>query len=307
MREFSEREINILESLEVPNYYYKGTTAEYNYWFRSLLQKIDSSIIFSGLPAEWSEDYLKLCLFARGFVGIWHTDIKSISEKYGKELVFSPCNISGFDFYNQPLEAIIQNRYYKTAKPLTVNKDIFLLKITPDFRGLLDIIDHYATDLAELTKGINIGILNAKMPIILSASSESQAAKLHKIYDLIQEGESLICYKSDYDTEEIIPAKEPFESWFQDYTKTYIVDKLLSNMQTILNNFYTEIGIGVTVDKKERLITSEADFSIAQSQARLSCWISNLNEGLQKINSVYGTDIQVIYGTNEEYQEGEEE
>ena len=48
MFELTEENINLLESLHVPNTYWKNKTLEYNYWFRSLLHKIDSSIIFKG-------------------------------------------------------------------------------------------------------------------------------------------------------------------------------------------------------------------------------------------------------------------
>lgn len=62
-------------------------------------------------------------------------------------------------------------------------------------------------------------------------------------------------------------------------------------MKLILDSFYTEIGVPVAIEKKERLVTTEADFATAQSQARISCWIETLKESLTKVNNMFGTNI----------------
>ena len=55
-----EKTINLLESFHVPNTYWKNRSVEYQYWFRSLLQKLDSSILFDGMPEGWSNDFFML-------------------------------------------------------------------------------------------------------------------------------------------------------------------------------------------------------------------------------------------------------
>ena len=284
-----ERMINILESIHVPNTYWKNRTVEYQYWFRSLLQKIDSSIIFGGLPKDWSNDFFMICLWAKGYVTVFKTDRKDISSKYG-QVVFQPCTISGFDFYYQPITATVSNPIYE--RELTIGKDTELIKLTPDFRGIFDILDFYSAKLAECSKGIDVGLINTKMPIILTANSDAQAETLKKVYDKVQAGESLVIYKDQIiDNGEIIPRKDPFESWSQDYKETYIVHNLLEDLQTILDSFYVEIGLPVAIEKKERIITSEADFASAQSQARISCWMETLRESLDRVNRMFGTNI----------------
>ena len=95
----------ILERLGIPNTYLKNKTVEYQYWFRSLLQKIDSSLIFKGLPEDWVEDFFKFCLWARGFVAVFKT------QRWG--VTFQPvASLSGYDFYYQPTIVSIANPYY---------------------------------------------------------------------------------------------------------------------------------------------------------------------------------------------------
>lgn len=301
--EWDERTIQLLENLHFPNTYWKGKTKEYQYWFRSLLQKVDSSLIFSGIPEGWSDDFFHLCLWVFGFVAVFKTN-RSDLDKYGEDgILFQPCTISGFDFYYQPEKCLVSNPKY--TKEFKIGKEAELLKLTPDFMGILDIIDYYATKLAEISKGIDMGLINTKMPVILTASNDAQAETLKKIYDKIQTGESLVVYKDTTEGDEIIPSKEPFEVWNNDFKQTYIVHNLLEDMQLILDSFYVEIGLPVAIEKKERLVTSEADFASAQSQARISCWVQTLQESFDKIEKTFGIKMEVTYAAEENDTDGD--
>lgn len=290
---FDERMINILENMSVPSTYWNLRSQQYQYWFRSLLQKIDSCLVFNNLPKDWSQDFFLLCLWARGYVAVFE------SARFGDKetgIAFQPCTLGGpLDFYYQPTKAIVSNPLYQ--KELTIHQDCEILKLTPDFNGCWDIIDHYSTQLAELTKGINVGLINAKMPVIITADSLAESEKLKKVYDKVQAGESLVVWKEDTNhfDKEIIPRSNPFEDAFlNDFQKTYIVGELLENMQTIMDQFYMEIGLPVrNFDGKAHMLNAEADMSDAQAQSRVSCWVNTLNESLELINNHFGTSMEV--------------
>lgn len=289
---FDERQIAILQNLTVPSTYWNLKSQQYQYWFRSLLQKIDSCLEFKNLPKDWSQDFFLLCLWARGYVAVFE------SERFGDKetgIAFQPCTVSGYDFYYQPTKAIVSNPLYQ--REFTIHKDCELLKLTPDFNGIWDIIDHFSTQLAELTKGVNVGLINAKMPCIVTADSMAESEKLKKVYDKVQAGESLVVWKEDSNhfDKEIMPRKNPFEDAFlNDFNKTYIVGELLENMQTIMDQFYMEIGLPVSnSDKKAHMLNAEADMSNAQAQSRVSCWVNTLNESLELINTHFGTNMEV--------------
>ena len=277
---FDERMINILESMTVPSTYYNLKSQQYQYWFRSLLQKIDSCLEFKNLPKDWSQDFFLLCLWARGYVAVFE------SERFGDKetgIAFQPCTLSGFDFYYQPTKAIVSNPLYQ--KELKIHQDCEILKLTPDFNGCWDIIDHYSTQLAELTKGINVGLINAKMPVVITADSLAESEKLKKVYDKVQAGESLVVWKED---------TNHFDKEINDFQKTYIVGELLENLETIMDEFYMEIGLPVrNFDGKAHMLNAEADMSSAQAQSRVSCWVNTLNESLELINNHFGTNLEV--------------
>ena len=293
---FTEETINLLESYKIPNTYWRKKNKSYRYWFRSLLHKIDSSIIFNGLPEGWNNDFFMLCMWAIGYVAVFKPDRDMLRTQGAQfiadnKAVFQPCVLSGYDFYYQPNVATVSNPLMTKPKELKIGESCELIKLTPDYCGIFDILDYYASKLAELSKGIDQGLINCKLPLILTATNEAQSETLKKVYDKVQAGEPLIVWKEESDEGEIIPSKNAFEEWSQDYKKTYVVSALLDDLDHILNNFYTEIGIGITIEKKERLITSETDFASAQSQARISCWIETLKESLDKVNKMFDLDI----------------
>ena len=289
---FNNEEVSLLESMHIPSTYYKNKNEAYRYWFRSLLQRLYSSIEFSNLPNGWSKDFLYFCLFCSGKVAVFKSS-RSDLENFGEGVLFNPCHLSGINFYFEPTYAQIANPYYEAN--LKIGSECEILKLTPDYRSVLDIIDFFASKLAEISKSIDMGLINAKVPMILSASTEAQNQKLRKIYDKVQAGESLVIYYDEKNDDEIIPSKEPFEFWNQDYKQTYIVHDLLDDWARLIDDFCMEIGIptGPSNDKKERLITSEADFSEKQAQSRIQCWKETVEESLDRINKLFGTDIQI--------------
>ena len=294
---FDERMESVLESLKIPNTYWKGKTYEYRYWFRSLLEKIDSCIQWKNLPETWPQDFFQICLFSFGSLCVFK------SERFGdpdKGVCFFPAWVSQYDFYMQPVKAIVANHLYHNE--FTIHKNCEMIKLTPDCYwkgGCLDIIDYYATKLAELSKGIDMGIINAKFPMCALAYDQAGANQLRAIYDQIQAGESLILFKEKDNpflkSDEIIPHKEPFFTWQNDLKNNYIVTELLENMQTILNSFYMEIGLPVAnvPDKRSHLLQTEADMQSKQSQARLQTWLTTLNESLELVNKMFDLKLEV--------------
>ena len=284
---FTEQQINILESVKVPNTYWDKKSIEYQYWWRSLYQKVTSSIVFDGLPDEWNKDFFLWNLFILGYTCV------TKSERFG--VFFNPCTVSGYyDIYYQPTKALIANPLYN--KEVTLHKDAEIIKLEPDCFikwGALDIIDFYAQKLAECSKGIDVGIINAKFPMVMTASNQSQSETLKKVYDKVQAGEALVVWKDLTEQfDEVIPRKDPFEVWNQDYKQTYIVTQLLEDQQTIMDQFYMEIGLPVTnVDKKAHMLNAEASMQNGQARARLECWLNTLDESLKAVNKMFGLNI----------------
>lgn len=266
----------------------------FSYWERSLFQRMLSVIDFE-LPQEWDKpkDFLLFCLFKIGFLGVVDVD------KYG--LVAQPCSLGGeFDLYYQPTKFIISNPKFNGAKTFEVGVDGEILKISPDYMGMFDIIDYYAERLALLDSSINMSLINSKFPWVLGAKNRSVAKTLQKAFDKAQRGEPLIIFDKKIVDDDM--GNSPFQ--FIDLLMNkdrYLVPQQLQDFQTILNEFDTEIGIPtVPYQKKERMVESEADSKQIESVARLTTWINTFNNSAIEVNNHFGTNISAKMHFNDE-------
>lgn len=275
-----------LEAIRVPEKYWSNKDYEYRYWFRALLQRLDASLEFKGLPDYWPKNFFNICLWSFGYVAVFK------SERFG--VTFQPCTLGGvWDFYYQPSEAIVTNP--KFQKRFTIGKDCELIKICGDYHGILELIDYYAVKLSNLSTAVNMGVANSKLPAVFSARTEAEKRTIEAAWDDVQSGKPILIAKQNSNSDEVIPGKNLFEVWNQDFHETYIVDKLLENIQTVLDQFYNEIGIAKTVDKESHILNQEAAFQDRQSDSRIRDWKNYLDESFDKVNKMFGLNLEVNY------------
>lgn len=276
----------------------------FDFWYRALFQRACSVIEFN-LVDEWSaevRDFFIYSLFRFGFVSIFD------SEDYG--FTFQPCTLSGLDWYYQPIRAMISNPALITSLELEIHKDCELLKLTPDYIGIHDIVCYYAEKLSELDVAINMSIINNKIPMILFGRNKAAAEALKKVLDKVNKGEPAVVVdqvllndKTDKDS--------PFQFWDREHLANgYITTDMLKDFQTLINNFDTEIGIPtIPYEKKERMVQSEAESREIDSSARSTIWIETLTSCFKVINSKYGTKMsaRLRYQIDESMEVSEDE
>lgn len=289
------------EKLNLDTAYYTPNTLYYNsrsfcYWNRSLFERIKSVIDIEGLPEEitavnGAEDLLYFSLVYFGFVAFLND--KNVG------LIFSPCSPSGYNVYYSPTKILINNPSDDLSKDeYEIGTECELLKMTADYHGLYDIICRYAEKLANIDNAIDMSINNSKLAYIGYPKNKAAAEALKLVYDKIMSGEPSV-YMHDNQMKILPDIKQgtsDSESPLQftpvlDVKANYILDALLRDQQTLLNEFDTEIGIPSVKDKKERMLTDEINTPIIDSQARALNWIENLNASAENVNNMFGLNI----------------
>ena len=261
----------------------------YAYWQRSLFQRAISTIDFKGLPKEWNgsvRDFFYWCLFAYGYVGIFD------SEKFG--LTFQPGALKGFDWYYQPTEFIVANpKLQGMSGRYTIHKDCEILKLTPDYRGIFDIICYYSMLLSMLDSGINTSIVNSKMVWLMGAKNKAAAESLKKVFDKIASGDPAVVYDDALLQQDSTSKEDPITFLERSNVKnSYLTTDMLMDRSTLLSSFDAEIGItSLPYNKKERLVTAEAESRENDATARLMVWKATLDSSLELINNMFGTSI----------------
>ena len=275
------QEINIAAGVNNPSAVKSYNNRSFEYWERSLFQRIQSVIDWT-LPEAWegkTRDFFLYCLFKYGYL------VVSQNSEFG--YFFQPCTTVGYNFYFQPTEVLISNPLYNAR--LEIGKQCQLLKLTPDYSGAWDIIWYFAEKLSLLDNAINMSLINCKVPYILGGKNKAITATLKKIFDQVNKGEPAVFYDStimndpkDKDT--------PFQllELIKNPKDFYITDRQLQDFQGILNEFDAEIGIpGLPYQKKERMVAQEATMRTYDGCARSQTWINTLQSSIKEIKALY--------------------
>lgn len=279
--------INNIEGHLQPSMLKYANSVTYAYWQRSLYQRAISTIKFTGLPETWEasvKDFFYWCVFSYGYVGIFNSD------KFG--LSFQPGGLYGWDFYYQPTEFIVANP--KLRKRFKIHKECEILKLTPDYRGIWDIICYYAMLLSQLDSGINSSIINNKFAYLLAAKNKGAAETLKKIFDRIAQGDPAVVFDASLLPQDPESKDDPLTFIERSNLKqSYLTTDQLMDRDTLLADFDAEIGIrSLPYNKKERLVTAEAESREQDSTARLMVWKATLDSSLLLVNDMFGTDIK---------------
>lgn len=266
----------------------KINSAAFEYWCRSLYQRIISKFAFE-LPENWTgdiADFFRWCLFTKGFV--------LISEDSEHGYFFQPAAPQGYGFYYQPVRMIVSNPLMQ--RTFTIGKDCEVLKLTPDYYGVMDIVYRYAEQLATLDVAINTNIINSKLPYLAGAKTKAEAEALKTIMDRVNRGEPAVFYDKALQRKKPTDADDPFfVKPLQELRSNYIVSEQLKDSQTIINAFDAEVGIQtVPYQKGERMTAYESASKEQDSTARVTTWETSLRSSLAAIKRLY-PDIRLDF------------
>ena len=281
--------LNLIEGTIFPSSVKNINNRSFWFWERALFQRACSAIITEEFPEDWEgtvKDFFYYCIFAQGWTCIFDR------PEYGT--IFNPGSLSERDIFYQPRYALITNPLIneKTNSSgglkLEIGKECQILKLTPDFMGIWDIISYYAEKLSLLDNAINMSLINSKFSWILGARNKVAGNAIKKIMDKVNEGEPFVVYDLKL-TNDPTDKDTPFQFLdFGNVKDKYITSMQLQDMQTILNSFDCEIGIPtVPYQKKERMVASEAESKQMDATSRASVWVDCLNSSAKKVNKLY--------------------
>ena len=267
------------------------------YFWRCLYQRLMSVIKFS-IPQEWNYNYFQNVLFGHGFIGIIQT------AEYG--IIPQLCTVAGYGLYLQPLRVLVAQPLVKFEG--TRGIDCEVIKLTPDWLGVLDIVDHYAYELAEAYTSVNVSLINSRLGFLAYAKNKAAAETLKVIAEKLTSGEPMVVVDKWLKDSDINGTDPIFTTAF-DPARNYITDKLLEDMATIVNEFDREIGIPVINDKRERRIEAEVDSMTSDAGCRIDVWKTCLDESLRDVKAVF-PNLSISYtvrgeDNNESYAEND--
>ena len=224
-------EINIAAGSYFPSQVKAYNNQAYMFWQRALFQRACSTIIID-VPEDWKrhKNLMYWSLFAYGFLGVFNL------PEFGK--CFNPVTLNGYNFYYEPTEIILSNPAMPEGAKTSyiIGKEAELLKLTPDYHGIWDIISYYAEKLASMDCAINTAIINTKFAYVVGAKNKAAAETLKKIFDKIASGEPAVIFDQSLLPMDPQSKEDPYTFLERSNLKqSYITTDQLMDRQTLLS------------------------------------------------------------------------
>lgn len=274
--------LNLYNAEITPSTVHVRNTGLALYFKRYLMQRA-VSVFNWDLPEHWEKNYFLYVLYYWGYVAVINTD------KFG--VIPQQCGLRGYNVMYQPTHAIISNPLLQGIRTPMIGRDCEVIRLMPDWGGCMDVINFYGDMLALTAETTGVNILNSKLSFAAFAEDKQTAETLKKGYDSFASGEPLTVYAKNLRD---ASGNLRFEFFNQDVGKNYIADKLLTDMNKILDKFDTEIGIpNANTDKRERLIQIEVASNGLDTQSNASMWLEELKKSAGKVNKMFGLNISV--------------
>lgn len=268
--------INLYNAQLSPSTVHVKNTALANFFRRYLLEKA-LSVFKWDIPKTWAKNYFLYVLYCYGYIGIVKTDKFGVIPQEGV--------LSGYDVFYQPTHITVTNPLLPGFLRQRIGEECGLIKLQPDYGGIVDIIGYYADMMALCAETAGVNLVNSKLSFVFPASGKTQAESYKKMFDNVASGQPAVFTDKTLFDDTGKPSWTPFS---QNVEQNYITDQVLSDMRKIEAMFDTDIGIpSANTDKRERLITDEVNANNVETASKCELWLETLKECISETKAIF--------------------
>lgn len=262
----------------------KATDTNISRFFQRYLWERLIAVLEWHIPDHWSYDYFTYCLYQYGYVCILKTDRFGVIPQF--------CGVRGYNIFYEPTHAVVSNPLLDGIKEPIIGRQCTIIRVNADWGGMWDLITYYADLMAAVCSAVGVNLVNSKLAYLLIGNNKATAATLQKMYDHIASGEPAVCMdKSAFNAMDGTPNWTLFDS---NVSQHYITDKLLVDLQAIVNMFDTEIGVpNANKQKKERMITDEVNANNTDTCMGTLSRLARMQKGAKQTREIFGIECSV--------------
>lgn len=236
------------------------------------------------MPKTWVPSYVLYTVFGIGFFAIVETD------KFG--VIPQDCTLRGRGVQYQPTGVLISNPLIDQTLEPTIGVNCTLIKLRPDYGGILDLIYQYAEAMAVTYQLFLINSINSRVSYVASAEDKRGAESLKKGFDRLYAGDPMVVIdKSLYG----VNGEPAWTMLLQNVQQNYVASDVLQNLRRLECMFDNEIGVpaNLATDKKERTISAEVEANDVETYGRAAAWLESLKQGCAEAREMFGIDLSV--------------
>ena len=261
----------------------------FDHCFNLLLQLVYSLIIIDNEPESIDDTFLKFCIFINGKATFFRTDDTDGGEL--RALNGVPAEVP--DVYYMPVNMLVENPTFSKVYNLKRGEECEVVYCRQIDRytggggtgGLGSLIRLTAQLMADNMLSLNVAQKNTRLSTAIAADDEATKRSAEEAMRAMYAGEPFKVIMSNLVSNlQGIPVNVTT-------TNRYLID-LIQVQQYILAHFYEQIGLQTHDQmKKERLITDEINDNVDLSIYNIYSIIESINEGLDRVNAMFGTDM----------------
>lgn len=277
--------LNVYNGSRSPGTIHAANTELGAYFRRYLFQKA-VSVFDIDCPETWSKDYFWYVLYGAGYIGVLEVPGMGVIPQY--------CTIKGYNVYYQPKGFIVANAAILNGRTIekSIGVDGVLMKLTPDYTGICDLIGYYADLMAVSAESMGVNIINSKLAYIFCVKNQASADSFKKMVDKINAGDPAVFVDKNLLDADGNPT---WVEYAQDLRNNFIAPDLLQTMNQIERMFESEIGIPNNggIEKKERLISDEVNANNVSTYSKAALWLENLQTSCAEVNRMFGINVSI--------------
>lgn len=268
------------------NYDYKDKPRNVENLMKYMLNRSNIMFQYHNLPDSIPSREIELLLQTNGF-GIF-------IEVEGKYYIVNGGLGGEPDVYNMPTEAVISIPALKLNKTYKINEDCIVIPNDSMYLGLLPMYAKYCTLMNENEITMLLATVNKRIQHLLSANDDNTLESAKKFLEKVFDGEI-----------GVIGESKLFESLKVNTTSTtsqVSMKDLFEYEQYLKASMYNEIGLSANFNmKRERLSSSEVEANTDNLYPLVDDMLNSRRKGLEKVNEMFGLDIQVEFNSSWDY------
>lgn len=278
--------VNLIDASGSPSTYHCSSTRLHGYYKKYLIQQALAQFDWT-IPEEWDKDYFLYVLYCMGFIAVFDT------AAFG--VVCQQCTLRGLNLYYHPTHAVIANPILNQVDPslhdLAIGKECEIIKLQPDYSGIMDKVSYYADMMALCDESIGINLINSQTSYVMWADSKQMAETLKKAFDQLHSGMPVTVVNRKAKGED---GATPWEPFTQNVGQNFIADRILDVKETIKDQFLTDLGIrNANTDKRERLVVDEVNANNTETAIVPDMWLSMLRDECKRVREHFRISIDV--------------
>lgn len=253
----------------------KHTYTQYLNWLTELAI---SMFKWKNLPETVDARYIEMQLFLSGAMVYFNDEVIG-------DLCLNCLSQGRMDVYGYPIIRRAYSAYNNYQRLLKPNNSVIIYNNYMRTNSVLD-VQMYARRLYNIDRIIDVNVNAQKTPVLVRAT-EKQRMTMMQLYMQYDGNEPFIFGDKDLDLNSLAVLKTD---------APYVADKLYALKTEIWNEALTHLGISnVNINKKERLITNEVSRTQGGTIASRYSRLDSRQEAAEKINNMFGHDIEVDY------------